>query len=346
MNGVVRAIDVGYSWTKYTVAGESLEDIRCRAFPSIAPRASGRDLALDGRARRLTVQVPIEDLEFEVGPEAALVQEAFHTMPLDDSYTETPEYLALLRGALRLMRLDEVDLLVVGLPVALFRQRRGALERRLTAVHAVGDGSTVTVKSVKVLAQPVGALVSAAVENEALQHLKGTRNLLVDAGWRTFDWVVTSGYKVLDKRSDSIAKSMFDVVDAIARAIGRELGAQLSAFDYARIDEALRKGEPARFFGRPLDLKPYLALGQRVADESVTAMRRLVQEGTDVDNIVLAGGGAFFFRDAIARAYPKHSLTELPEAFFANCRGFHIAGLQQAGGERRREGPVAAEAER
>ncbi len=343
MGGVVRAIDVGYSWTKYTVAGESLDQIRCRAFPSLAPRASGRDLALDGRARRQTVQVPIEGLEFEVGPEAALVQEAFHTMPLDDTYTETPEYLALLRGALRLMRVEAVDLLVVGLPVALFRQRRAALERRLTATHAVGDGSAVDVKSVSVLAQPVGALLSAAIENEALQHLKGTRNLIVDVGWRTFDWVVTSGPKILDKRSDSIAKSMFDIVDAIARVIGHDLGAQLGPFDYARIDEALRKSGPARFFGRPLDLKPYLGLGQRVADESVTAMRRLVQEGTDIDNIVLAGGGAFFFRDAIARAYPKHLLTELPEAFFANCRGFHIAGLQQEASERRREATSEAE---
>jgi hypothetical protein len=32
-------------------------------------------------------------------------------------------------------------------------------------------------------------------------------------------------------------------------------------------------------------------------------MKRLVQDGTDIDAIVLAGGGAFFFGEAIARAY-------------------------------------------
>jgi plasmid segregation protein ParM len=243
------------------------------------------------------------------------------------------------------MRVDQVDLLVVGLPVALYRQKRHALERRLTGTHPLGGGNVVSVLAVKALAQPVGAFLSAAVENESLRHLRSARNLIVDAGWRTFDWVVTSGAKILDKRSDSIAKCMCEVVETIGRAISRDIGAQLSAFDYARIDEALRSREPVRFFGKPLSLEPYLPLGQHVADEAVTAMRRLVQEGTDIDNIVLAGGSAFFFADAIARGYPKHAVTRLPEAFYANCRGFQIAGLQHAQGSHRRgvQPPVGAQ---
>jgi plasmid segregation protein ParM len=129
---------------------------------------------------------------------------------------------------------------------------------------------------------------------------------------------------------------MFDVVDAIARAIARDLGVQLGAFDYARIDEALRTKQPVRFFGKPLDLSPYLPLGQRVADEAVTALRRLVQDGTDIDHILLAGGSAFFFGEALARAYPRHALTPVPDPFYANCRGFQIAGLQVRQQELRR----------
>jgi plasmid segregation protein ParM len=330
MPRVVRAIDVGYSWTKYVVEGDRVDQIRCRAFPSIAPRASGRDLALDGLAQRQTVQVEIDGVVFEVGPEAPLVQDVVQALPLDDGYVQTPEYLALVRGALHLMHVGHVDLLVVGLPVALFRQQRAALERRLVGTHPLGAASQVTVQAVKVHAQPVGALLSATVEHDSLRHLQRGRILLVDAGWRTFDWVVTSGPRILDKRTDSVAKGMFDVVDAMARAIGRDLGVQLGAFDYARIDEALRKKQPVRFFGKPLALESYLPLGQRIADEAVTALRRLVQDGTDIDHIVLAGGSAFFFADAVARAYPKHTLTPVPEAFYANCRGFQIAGLNQA----------------
>lgn len=220
--------------------------------------------------------------------------------------------------------------------MALYRQRRHALEERLCGAHPVGQGATVLVDAVKVFAQPVGALLSASVGNDALRHLQAARTLIVDVGWRTFDWVVTSGTKIHDTRSDSVARSMFDVVDTMGRAASRDLGTQLGAFDYARIDEALRKKEPMRIFGNPLPLDPYFALGQRIADEAVTAMKRLVQDGTDIDAVVLAGGGAFFFGDAIARAYPKHSVITLPDAFYANCRGFQLAGLAHVEKERRR----------
>ena len=317
--------------------GSRADQIRCRAFPSVAPRASGRDLALDGLTQRQTVQVAIDGVLFEVGPEAPLVQDVVQALPHDNRYIHTPEYLALVRGALRLMHVDHVDLLVVGLPVALFGQQREALEARLVGVHDVGGGATLAVRAVKVLAQPVGALFSATIEHPSLAHLQRARLLLVDAGWRTFDWVVTSGGRILDKRTDSIAKSLFDVVDAIGRAIARDLGVQLGATDYARIDDALRNQEAVCVSGRSIALEPYLLLGQRVADEAVTALRRLVQDGTDIDHIVLAGGGTFFFADAIVRAYPSHPLTPVPDSFYANCRGFQIAGLHQALHEMRHE---------
>jgi len=330
MSLVIRAIDVGYSWTKYVVEGERVDRIVCRAFPSIAPRASGRDLALDGLAQRQTVSIAIDGVVFEVGPEAPLVQEAVQALPHDNRYIHTPEYLALVRGALRLMHVDHVDLLVVGLPVALFGPQREALEARLLGTHELGAGTVLVVSAVRVLAQPVGALFSATIEHPSLQHLQRARILLVDAGWRTLDWVVTSGGRILDKRTDSIAKSLFDVVDAISRAIARDLGVQLGAADYVRLDEALRRKEPLRVSGKSIALEPYLPLGRRVADEAVTALRRLVQDGTDIDHIVLAGGGAHFFAEAVARAYPGHALMPVPDAFYANCRGFQIAGLHHA----------------
>jgi hypothetical protein len=85
MSLVIRAIDVGYSWTKYVVEGDRVDGIRCRAFPSVAPRASGRDLALDGLTLRRTVQIAIEGVVFEVGAEAPLVQDVVQAFPHDDS---------------------------------------------------------------------------------------------------------------------------------------------------------------------------------------------------------------------------------------------------------------------
>jgi hypothetical protein len=44
----------------------------------------------------------------------------------------------------------------------------------------------------------------------------------------------------------------------------------------------------------------------------------------------------------MARAYPTHALTAVPDAFHANCRGFQIAGLHQAMHEARRRMAGAA----
>lgn len=46
--------------------------------------------------------------------------DTFDAKQLHDEYTESPEYMALLRGALSMMKVSHIDLLIVGLPVALF----------------------------------------------------------------------------------------------------------------------------------------------------------------------------------------------------------------------------------
>lgn len=56
---------------------------------------------------------------------------------------------------------------------------------------------------------------------------------------------------------------------------------------------------------------------------------------------MLAGRGAFFFADAIGRAYPNHPVITLADAFYAKCQGFQLAGLHCAK-ELRRAPPTPA----
>lgn len=119
MESIVRAVDVGFGNTKY-VTGAAGADIRCSVFPSVA-YPSARDLsAMLAAERRKTVAMPIDGLFYEVGPEVNLAADTFRATQMHDRYTETPEYLALLRGALHQMKVPAIDLLVVGLPVAAF----------------------------------------------------------------------------------------------------------------------------------------------------------------------------------------------------------------------------------
>ena len=151
MEYIVRAVDVGFGNTKY-VSHVLGADIRCANFPSIACPSMREPASHPGFERRKTVSIPVNGLFYEVGPEVELAAGAFRATQMHDRYIETPEYLALLRGALAMMKLPEIDLLVVGLPVSSFSARRAALEKAMAGVHEIGHGKRVTVK--KVLAVP------------------------------------------------------------------------------------------------------------------------------------------------------------------------------------------------
>ncbi len=190
--------------------------------------------------------IPVGKVRYEVGAEAALAQATDETRNLDDIYVLTDPYLAIVRGALRLMRVQ------VGLPVSLFKKRRAELEKRLQREHDLGDGKSVHVARVKAMAQPMGAFLSYAVPHAQRDTMLRERNVIVDPGWRTFDhWVVTQSLKVL---------------------------------------------------GQAFELEPFLDAGKRVVHEAITEMRHIVQDGSDIDNFVLAGGAAFFYGGELQKA--------------------------------------------
>jgi len=204
MEMIVRAVDVGFGNTKY-VTGYAGHDIRCACFPSVA-YPSARDLsATVAGERRKTVAVPIGGLFYEVGPEVNFAADTFRATQMHDRYIETPEYAALARGALSFMKVDTIDLLVVGLPVAAFTEKKSALERAMTAEHEVGRGRTVTVRKALAIAQPQGALVYYGSLHQKLKALEYEQSLIIDPGARTFDWLVAKGMRLVQKKSHSLS---------------------------------------------------------------------------------------------------------------------------------------------
>ena len=151
MELIVRAVDVGSGNTKFVTAAIG-PDIRCISFPSIAYPSRDASPSWPAGARQKTVCIPIGPLFYEGGPDVSLAADTFRAKQLHDEYTETPEYMALLRGALSMMKLSHIDLLVVGLPVALFSVKKTALEKAMTGRHDIGGGKAVTVGKALVVA--------------------------------------------------------------------------------------------------------------------------------------------------------------------------------------------------
>ncbi|RJG00597.1 PRTRC system protein D [Noviherbaspirillum sedimenti] len=316
MESIVRAVDVGFGNTKY-VTGATGADIRCSVFPSVA-YPSARDLSA----------VPIDGLFYEVGPEVNLAADTFRATQMHDRYTETPEYLALLRGALNQMKVPAIDLLVVGLPVAAFLAKKAALEKAMTGRHEVGGGQTVTVRKALAVAQPQGALVYYASLHEKLKTIEHEQSLIIDPGARTFDWLVAKGMRLVQKKSHSINRGMADVLQAIATEISEDIGTSYRDFD--AIDVALRTGKSPMIYQKPYDMTRLMPIARTIAQQAVSSMMQWIEASYSFQNIILVGGGAFLFKKAVKEAFPKHKIHEIKDPMYANVKGFQIAGMNYA----------------
>jgi plasmid segregation protein ParM len=327
MPPTVRAIDVGFGNTKYVVASSS-GSVECSHFPSIA-YFSFDDKALDPMGtRRRTVAPLVDGLYYEVGPDVELASDRFRSRQLHDGFTGTPEYRALLAGALGYMKVDTVDLLVLGLPVAQYLARKATLERLSGEVVDVGRKRKVRIGRVLVLAQPQGALYAYATQLGSPAAVAQGRSLVVDVGARTFDWLVTHGMKVVTKMSSSVTRGVTDILIGIAAQIGAELKEEFRNLE--AIDTALRAGRRLRIYQKEHDLKRYDPMVQKIADQAVVAMVQSM-DGTDqIENIVLVGGGAHLFRKALRKHFPRHTIHEVVDPIHANVRGFQLLGEQYA----------------
>lgn len=323
MEIIVRAVDVGSGNTKF-VTGVAGAETRCSSFPSVAYPSSGETTHWPASERRKTVCIPVGPLFYEVGPDVGLAADTFRAKQLHDDYTDSPEYMALLRGALSMMKLPHIDLLIVGLPVALFNLKKAALEKAMVGSHPVGNGKTVTVAKALAVAQPQGALVHYAAEHEKMATIGNEQSLVIDPGSRTFDWLVTRGMRLVQKQSSSINRGMSDVLRLLAAEISKDIGTPYR--DYDAIDLALRTGKAPVIFQKSYDMKKHLPLAESVAQQAVSTMRQWIETPESLQNIILVGGGAFLFKKAVKAAFPKHRIHEVKEPMFANVRGFQLAG--------------------
>lgn len=325
MSFVVRAVDVGYRNTKFTLGRAQDGTLRTMLIPSLAtPADLGADLGTNVVARRNTVLVTADGIRFEVGPDVALAMGLNENPVLHAQYSDTPEHLALLRAAMHYMEVSEIDLLVVGLPVARLAIHKAALTRRLIGVHPAGNGRNVLVKDVRVLPQPIGGFLYHVSCQPDARELQRDTTLIIDPGFLTVDWVVAQGLQPIGKRSGHHDSGVSAVLARMAAAISRDY--RLDYKDLRALDHGVRSGQ-FRLFGEPVALEPYLAdASAAVMNIAVNALASSAGDARDIDAIVLVGGGAALFLPAIQRRYPRHTIHVVEDPVFANVRGFHIAG--------------------
>lgn len=314
---VVRSVDVGYGNTKFIV-----DDHRtCRIIPSLAPRADAHRTRTTFMRDRRTAVVFVDGKAYEVGEDAGLFLSSVPVLHRD--YIETPEYRALLYGALDAMQTPRIDLLVTGLPVHLHESRWERLKGLLVGVHHIRPGVTVEIRDAAVVIQPLGGFIAHSHERGDWRGHADETFLIVDLGFFTVDWMVTRGLKEIPGLSDSVECGVSEYIHCIEQHLSIEIGDAHTSLK--RIDDGLRQGR-FRIKGRTVPLEPLHREAQVVVDRAVGALRNRVGAAHDIDQIVVVGGGAPYFVAGLRKAFPDHPLHTVSDTVCANVRGFQLIG--------------------
>lgn len=320
---VIRALDLGSGYAKanHLVDGK----LEYFSFPALAPRHTGRDLSSSLLGKRDTVVVNVEGTLYEVGPDSADLDTNDSTRNLNDQYIYTDQYRAVMYGALHYMGETEIDLLVIGLPLTTIH-RSDDLRKMTVGTHKLNDTTTVTVKDVLVLPQPMGGLyycLAQSDKREEFEFLREETNLIIDPGYLTFDFLVTNGDKINDARSSAHPGGVSKVLRAICDSLSNKFGIKYD--NLAAVDKALPRRR-MKINGKAEDLLEHIKFAKPSIEGSINYMRNVAGDGSDIDNIILFGGGHQIFARTLVSYYKSHRVLVLPDAQFANVKGYQAAG--------------------
>ena len=268
---VIRSIDVGYGNTKFILSVDE-RGPRTMTFPSIAPPLSGSEIVPSANHLKNCKEIDVNGTAYQVGPDAGVARSKTYVDRLDDEYVLSDQYLALARGAMAYMDIDHIDYLVVGLPLRTLKTRSAELKSRLTGPHPMPNGKSILVKDVSTVIQPLGAFFHWMVTNKRLKQsgFAKERTLVVDPGFRTFDWMVTEGPNPIADLCGSVANGMSDVLTRMAEDISGTINAPVT--DIRSLDVRWRENGEARFFGQPHDLNKHTEVAVQVAKDAIAAL--------------------------------------------------------------------------
>jgi plasmid segregation protein ParM len=334
------AVDVGYSNLK-VLSGP----IGSPPATVVLPAGAGPAATMPeqfGRARDdRHLAVTVDGEAWAAGVEPSRLQN--WERELHPDYPSTPAYRALVHAALIAAASPRVDRLVTGLPVSHYQDpaRREQLITLLTGTHQVTQGREVAVRTVDILPQPYGAYLD-LIGGAADAGFDQARVLVVDPGFFSVDWVLIDRGELRFANSGSSANAMSLLLEAADELIRQDHGGGLGRDESEKL---VRAGiGRVNLFGSPVELAPYIAAAaKRTAAVAITALKQSMRsERRPIDAVLLAGGGAAVYAEAVQDAFPKARVIVPEDPVLANVRGFW-AYAGEAGAEPEATSPEPAD---
>jgi plasmid segregation protein ParM len=249
---------------------------------------------------------------------------------LHEDFAATPADRALVKAALVLADRPVVDRLVTGLPVAQAQdaRRREALRRALVGRHVTERGA-VEVGEVRIVPQPVGAFVDllwSALDGDTMARIEEGTVLVLDAGYYSFDWALIVAGELRRGASGTSLEAMSMLLERAAGMIAAQHGGRPQPL---ALEAALRQGrEQVLVLGKRVPLKPVLErVAREVGSVALEALRQaLRREVTNVDLVVVTGGGGALYGRQAADIFPGAEVRLARDPVGANARGFFHYG--------------------
>jgi plasmid segregation protein ParM len=360
---IVRAIDAGFGVMKFTrratqeEAGQAKNGVVFDSFLSLTLDATGDQAAVANARTRDTVLVDYNGSSYEVGKgvEHALVASDFGR-DMTDAYYDSDVYHALMRGALTYMKEDEIDTLVLGLPMNHYQKkaRVASLQAHYTGKIELGQGRSVMIDKVLVHPQPFGGYVSlghdldginAALKQypecgitplKAASDLSKLNILIVDPGEFTLDWLLMTPGGHAERVSSAAGDAgRHRILREIHALVEKKLERPLGASFVTDLDRALRNKEPIRIGGRLFDLSgpEFTSAITKAVEDPVRQLLESLRGADDrIDFIAVLGGSPEEVANALRKARPflplycPSSGRGQASSMFANLKGFQEWG--------------------
>jgi plasmid segregation protein ParM len=321
----ILGIDIGYSNLKLAY-GEQGGEPKVLLRPAGAAPADRLGEKIGGGENEDFLRVLVNGSPFVAGlsPDRA----ELWSRELHEDYPSTDSYRALFHAGLLLSELDQIDLVVTGLPVNQYLnpELRERLSGQMQGEHQITPRRKITITKVKVVPQPVGGFVDYVWSLPDAAEIEDSRVLVLDPGFFSVDWVLISNGELRRQSCGTSLEASSVILDEAARLIAEDFGGNVGR---ERIEHTLRNGHAqVRLFGERIDVAPYLKRSADKVGPIVTTRLResLRKENTSADMVLLVGGGAGFFESAVKDAFPQLKVTTSEAPVFANARGFWRMG--------------------
>lgn len=315
-------LDIGYSNT-IGVFGDGSSQPESFVSPSqAAPLAT---IPGDSGLRAGEILVDVDGEPWVAFAAPGRVQEG---RELHADYTRSAAYQALFKASLLIAAGsgDVIDVLVTGLPVTQARDDNyvKALVQTMTGAHRISSKREITVKSVVVVAQPIGTLTDIYCSSDNSEIVEESVSLVLDPGFFSVDWVLFDHRELVAQSSSSSVNAMSVLLQACNEEIALEYGGNPGV---EKIEHALQSGRNyILMFGRKIELDACL---KRAADRVIPSVMAEIKQtlrflkGRAIDCVILGGGGASIYENYAKAEFPDSLVIKPRDTVKSNAWGFY-----------------------